>query len=299
MSDTGGYRVHNSRGIFCMVVGMGLLTASDAVVKWLTDGYPTGQIIFIRGLFVVIPILLLTLRGSGLKTLRIVNFRGQGMRAAMFIISVFCFLTGLRYNALALNVAIAFASPLIVTALAPSILGEIVGWRRWTAVLTGFAGVIVIVQPFGDVLNVYALLPLGAAVAGAFRDIVTRRISTTDTSASMLFWSTGAVMLAGLLTFFSGDWPMPPLTDFGLMVLTGFMSGAAHYLLIEAFVVGEAALVSPFRYSALIWGVGLGYVLWEELPASSDWIGITLLVASGLYVLHREAVDRKAARAMD
>ena len=92
---------------------------------------------------------------------------------------------------------------------------------------------------------------------------------------------------------------MPPLTDFGLMVLTGFMSGAAHYLLIEAFVVGEAALVSPFRYSALIWGVGLGYVLWEELPASSDWIGITLLVASGLYVLHREAVDRKAARAMD
>jgi drug/metabolite transporter (DMT)-like permease len=296
MSEPGKYRINSGRGIACMVGGMGVLTASDAVVKWLTAGYPTGEIIFVRGLFVLIPILLISLRAAGgLGGLRVVNFSGQAFRAVMFIISVFCFLTGLRYNPLALNVAIAFASPLFVTALAPSMLGEHVGWRRWAAVLAGFAGVVVIVRPFDDILNIYALLPLGAAAAGAFRDIITRRISNTDSTASMLFWSTAAVTLAGLLTASLGGWQTPSLADFGLMVLTGFMSGLAHYLLIEAFVVAEAALVAPFRYSALLWGVALGYILWDELPAVHDWIGITLLVGSGLYIIQRQAMSRKAA----
>ncbi|MEX2616758.1 MAG: DMT family transporter [Alphaproteobacteria bacterium] len=296
MIEPGKYRINSGRGIACMVGGMGVLTASDAVVKWLTAGYPTGEIIFVRGLFVLIPILLICLRsGGGLAGLRVVNVRGQVLRAVMFIVSVFCFLTGLRYNPLALNVAIAFANPLFITALAPAMLGEHVGWRRWCAVLAGFAGVLIIVQPYGDVLNIYALLPLGAAAAGAFRDIVTRQISPTDSSASMLFWSTAAVSLAGLLTIAGGNWQAPPLSDFGWMVLTGVMSGIAHYLLIEAFVVAEAALVAPFRYSALLWGVALGYILWDELPAVHDWIGITLLVGSGLYIIHRQATLRKAA----
>ena len=296
MIEPGKYRINSGRGIACMVGGMGVLTASDAVAKWLTEGYPTGEIIFVRGFFVLIPILMISLRSSGgLAGLRIVNFKGQGLRAGMFILSVFCFLTGLRYNPLALNVAIAFANPLFITALAPSMLGETVGWRRWCAVLAGFAGVVVIVKPFGDVLNIYALLPLGAAAAGAIRDILTRKISPTESSASMLFWATAAVSLAGFTTIAGGNWQMPPLPDFVLMVLAGLLAGTAHYLLIEAFVVAEAALVAPFRYSALLWGVALGYILWDELPAVHDWIGIALLVGSGLYIIHRQAVGRKAA----
>jgi drug/metabolite transporter (DMT)-like permease len=295
MADQAGFHhVHTARGIICMVAGMGALTLSDAVVKWLTDGYPTGEIVFVRGIFVIIPLLMLSLRTGGLARLGSVDIRGQTLRALLFIVSVACFLSGLRYNSLALNVAIAFANPLFITALAPAMLGEHVGWRRWAAVLAGFAGVMVIVQPFGASINVYALLPLGAAFAGAFRDIITRQISRTDSSISMLFWSTLAVTLAGLSTVSFGDWQAPPMADFGLMVLTGFMSGLAHYLLIEAFVVAEAAVVAPFRYSALVWSVGLGWLLWDELPIATDWVGIVMLVASGLYILHRETARRKA-----
>jgi drug/metabolite transporter (DMT)-like permease len=290
------FQNHTGRGILCMVVGMGLLTASDAVVKWLTSGYPTGEIVFVRGIFVLIPLLLLTFRKGGPASLRPVNVVGQAWRAGLFIISVACFLTGLRYNPLALNVAIAFANPLFITALAPVMLGEQVGWRRWGAVLAGFGGVLVIVQPFGGAMNIYALLPLGAAMAGALRDVATRKISGTDSTTSMLFWSTMAVTLAGLSTIVLGDWQMPLPGEFGLMVLTGLMSGSAHFLLIEAFVLAEAAVVAPFRYSGLIWGVGLGWILWDELPVQTDWVGIVLLVGSGLYILHRETLRRKAAK---
>lgn len=296
MSTASAYRSNSGRGIICMVIGMGVLTTSDAVVKWLTAGYPTGEIIFARGLFVVIPMVLWAIRTGALGQLRIVNVKGQGLRSLMFIISVFCFLTGLRYNPLALNVAIAFANPLFVTALAPAMLSEFVGWRRWAAVLVGFSGVVVIVQPFSATLNIYALFPLFAALAGAFRDLLTRQLSPTESSISMLFWSTGAVTVAGLSTSLLGGWQMPPIPELGLMILTGLMSGAAHYLLIEAFVAAEAAVVAPFRYSALIWGVALGYILWDELPAATDWIGIVMLVCSGLYILHRETALRKAAR---
>ena len=295
MTDAQGYRTRTGRGIACMVAGAGLLTISDGFVKWLTDGYPVTQIIVIRGAFILLPMFILAWRMGKLSSLRVTRPGWQALRALLFTVSVFLFLNGLRFNPLAINTAIAFASPLIITALAVPFLGESIGWRRWSAVLVGFCGVLVIVRPIGESINVYALLPLATAVTSAVQDIVTRRISDTESALSVLLCSTVFVMLAASGFAFDGSWQLPTLSDFSFLVLTGLLSGAAHYLLIETFVLAEAAVVAPFRYSALVWGLLIGFFVWGDLPTGSDWFGIFLIVGSGIYIVHRESKRRRAA----
>jgi|APSaa5957512535_1039671.scaffolds.fasta_scaffold60531_2 drug/metabolite transporter (DMT)-like permease len=281
-------------GIFYMLLGSALLTSSDAVVKWLATDYPIGQIMVLRGLFICIPVAFIVWRGGGIGLLRVTNMGGQAARALCFIASVWFFLTGLKFNPLADNIAIAFAGPLFVTAMATPLLGEFVGWRRWMAVIVGFAGILVMLRPSGAGLNGYLLLPLGAAVFGGLRDVLTRRISATESSVSILFVSTIAVIIAGLFTAGFGDWRWLTAMDVGLMALTGLLSGAAHYLLIQAFATSEASLVAPFKYSSLLWGVLIGVIVWGDLPDKWMIVGSVLVVGSGLYILHREMLRKRA-----
>jgi drug/metabolite transporter (DMT)-like permease len=282
-------------GIFYMLLGSVLLTSSDAIVKWLSSDYPIGQIMVLRGLFICIPVSIIVWHGGGIGLLRVKNIGGQTVRAFCFIASVFFFLTGLKYNPLADNIAISFAGPLFVTALATPLLGEFVGWRRWTAILVGFAGILIMLRPSGTGLNWYALLPLGAAVFGGLRDVLTRRISVTESSVSILFVSTIAVIAAGLLTAGLGDWRWLTAFDLGLMAVTGLLSGTAHYLLIQAFATGEASLVAPFKYSSLLWGVLIGAFVWGDLPDQWMIMGAVLVVGSGLYILHREMLRNRTS----
>ena len=295
MTETAALRKQSGIGIACTVAGAGLLTTSDGFVKWLTDGYPVTQIIVIRGAFILLPMVLLAWRLGKLDTLRVRRPGWQLLRALLFTASVFLFLNGLRFNPLAINTAIAFASPLIITALAVPLLGETIGWRRWAAVLVGFGGVLAIVRPFGESINLYALLPLACAVTGAFQDIITRRISDTESALSVLLCSTIVTMIAAANFMFDGTWRMPDAVDFSLLVMTGLLSGAAHYLLIETFVRAEAAVVVPFRYTALVWGMAIGFVVWGDIPSGLDWLGILLIVGSGIYIVHREALRRRAS----
>jgi drug/metabolite transporter (DMT)-like permease len=295
MTEGRSYRTRTGRGIACMVAGAGLLTISDGFVKWLTDGYPVSQIIVVRGAFILLPMFILAWRTDNLSALRVTRPGWQALRALLFTASVFLFLNGLRFNPLAINTAIAFASPLIITALAVPFLGESIGWRRWSAVLVGFCGVLVIVRPIGESINIFALLPLATAVTGAFQDIITRRISDTESALSVLLCSSVCVMVAASGFAFDGSWRLPTVIDFSFLVLTGLLSGAAHYLLIETFVLAEAAVVAPFRYSALVWGLLIGFLVWGDMPTESDWLGILLIVGSGIYIIHRESKRRRAA----
>ena len=287
MNDSPGLSA-SGRGIASMVVGMAFLTTNDAVLKWLTTGYPVGQLLFMRGIFVALPIAFFVWRAGGLATLRIRNVRGQFARAGMAIFSSFLFVMGLSLLPLPDAIAISFAGPLFIAALAPLLLGERVGWRRWTAVAIGFAGVLVMVRPTGDVLRLAALFPLSAAAIGAFRDIVTRHISATDTSVSILALSTVAVALSGLITLPMG-WTVPTAGDIGLMALAGLLLGSAHYFMIEAFRLAEAALVAPFKYTSMVWAMIAGILVWGDFPDRWTLLGATLVIASGLYLLQRKA----------
>jgi drug/metabolite transporter (DMT)-like permease len=270
-----------------MIAGSALLTLSDAAVKWLASGYPPGQILFVRGCFLILLIVLVAWRMEGLSSLRIYNVRGQLMRAGTMIFSTFGFVAGLSLLPLADAIALAFAGPLFLTILAVLMLGEKVGWRRWSAVVAGFIGVLIMIRPGAGSFNWAALFPLGASLAGALRDIITRRISATESSLATLHFATLMVMLAGLCTSPFG-WQPLPAQDIGVLAIGGLLVGAAHFLLIETFRWAEASLVAPFKYTTLIWGTVFGFIIWGDMPEQEVLSGAAVVIASGLYILRRE-----------
>jgi drug/metabolite transporter (DMT)-like permease len=274
-----------------LVAGL-LLTTNDAILKWLTSGYPTGQIMFVRGIFMLIPVYFFIRSAGGIRQMRIVSLKGQFYRAAFVITGTFCFVSGLAYLPLADAIAITFAGPLFVTAMAPLLLKETVGWRRWAAVFVGFIGVMIIVRPTGDVIQWAALLPLTASFTGALRDIITRHIAGGEQSATILAVSTLAVCLAGLAMAPFG-WKSLSLNDLLLFLISGMLMGGAHFLMIDAFRYAEAALVTPFKYVSIIWGIALGFLVWGDLPDRWTIIGSMIVIASGFYILRREINKRR------
>jgi len=296
---------HGTSGIACMVVGCFLVTLNDAILKWLTDSYPVGQIMFVRSLFVFLPIIGLALHEGGLGNLRVRNLRGQMVRAGIVVCGMFLFVTGISFMPLADALAISFASPFLATALAVPMLGEKVGWRRWSAVCVGMMGVVVIIRPTGEGLAWAALLPLGAALTGALRDILTRKLSVSDSSSSILLFTTTAVMLAGLASCLADPvfgwstvaWHAMPLEHIGMLAGAGTLLAGAQYLMIEAVRRSEIGLVAPFKYTSMVWAVLTGFLIYGTFP--DQWIiaGSMLVVASGIYILQRERTlktDRKS-----
>ncbi|NQV84120.1 MAG: DMT family transporter [Rhodospirillales bacterium] len=265
------------------------MTANDAVLKWLTGDYPVGQLLFFRGLFVLMAISVIVWRSGGIETIRINNVWGQFQRAGFAFASGFLFISGISYLPLADAIAITFAGPLFLTILAASMLGEDVGWRRWGAVILGFLGVMVMIRPTAEAVQWAALLPLAASLAGALRDITTRRISAHETSMSILCFSTVSVILFGLCTLPFG-WTALTYPDLGLMALSGLFVGGAHYLLIERFRWAEAALLAPFKYTNMIWAVLFGFIIFGDLPDAWTLSGAGIVVIGGLYIAHRETL---------
>ena len=276
------------KGIACMLAGGLLLTINDAIQKSMTADFPTGELLAMRAVFMMPPIAFLVWRAGGLSSLKVVNYRGQALRAVLVCLSSFLFVVALSVMPLADAIAITFAGPLFVTALAPLLLREQVGWRRWAAVLTGFVGVIVMVRPSGTAaLQWVALLPLGVALCGAIRDIATRHMHGTETTAGILFYSTCAVMIVGFATAPFSWAPISP-AQYGMFAINGFVLGAAYFFLVEALRLAEASVVTPYKYATLIWAVIIGVIVWGDIPDPQMFVGATLVVGSGLYILHRE-----------
>ena len=275
------------KGIACMVGAGGFLTVSDAVVKWLTQSYPVGQILFMRGCFIFVTIGFLLWRFGGLRALRVRDLRGQFGRGILTVLATSLFVFSLKFLPLADAIVIGFVGPIFVTAMAPVFLGERVGWRRWSAVAVGFAGVLVMVRPTGDALRWAALLPAAGAFFGALRDIITRRISVTESSVTTLAFTTACVTVAGLATWPFGWTALAP-QDLGLFAVTGIVLGVAQFLVIEAFRLGEAALVAPFKYSTVVWAILLGFLVWRDVPDAWVASGAVLVIGSGLFIWWRE-----------
>jgi len=283
-------------GIGCMLLAGLLMTGNNAILKWLTAGYPVGEIIFIRGIFIWLPIAYFIARSGGFLSIRITRLRLHAVRAGCISFSAFIYILGLRYLPLADVTAIGFSTPLFVTALATFLLGETVGWRRWSAVFVGFLGIVIITRPTGDVVTIAVLFPIGSAFWTGIRDMVTRRMVTTESSNAILITSTAAVMIAGLCTSPFG-WKAPTTEDFALMACAGLFSGFGHYFMIEAFRHAEVVIVSPFRYLTIVWAIAMGYLIWGDFPDHYVLGGVVLVICSGLYILHREIVVRRRARA--
>lgn len=293
--DTGTGAVASPiRSIFLMVTASGLLTVNDAMVKWLTQSYPVGQVMSLRGVFVIAIVVFWAILRRRTSQLRVSNWNLQLTRGALMATSTFLFVTALALMPIADAIAIAFAGPVIATALAAVVLREPVGWRRWTAIAAGFAGVVVMLRPTPDLVRLVAIVPLLAALVGAFRDIVTRRMGTGgESTPAIMLISTSVVALAGLATIPLG-WSPVEIGGLGLLLASALLIALAQALMIESFRLGEVGLVAPFKYTSLVWAVLLGLLVWGDLPDAWTWTGSALVVGSGIYIWCREVTLAKS-----
>jgi drug/metabolite transporter (DMT)-like permease len=275
------------RSLALMTAGIALLTANDAASKYLVQSYPVGQVIGLRQaatLMVLIPYVMFFSRWSAL---RVVDWTGQLTRGALFIIGSVFIVLSLGELPLATAITMLFASPIFMVVLSAPLLGERIGRHRWIAVLGGFAGVLVILRPGAESFQWALLLPLLAALVNALRDVLTRRLSRTETSIAILFWSNIILMAGGFATMPFGWVTVTPTAAFWF-IAAGIFNGMAHFFIIEALRAGEASVVAPIRYTALLWAALLGFIVWGELPEIWLWAGAAIIVGSSLYMIRAE-----------
>lgn len=267
--------------IFCFGV-------MDAMIKLASAGYGTWQIMFFRAAASILPVAVLVHWSGGVSSLRTKRLGSHVLRAMVGLAAVYGFFTSFRLMPLADAYAIGFAAPLFMTALSVPVLGEKVGWRRWAAVLVGFAGVMVMLRPGQGVLSLTALVPLAAAFFYSLTMLYVRVLARTETNAAIVFYFlvtlaavSGVVMLP--------DWRTPDLPGLALLVAIGLVGGVAQIAFTQAFRLTAPSLLAPFEYTAMLWAVGFGYVLFGDIPDQAIWLGSAIVIASGLYIIHRES----------
>lgn len=288
----------NLQAIGLHVAAMGLFSVMDAMIKWLSADYHTFQILAFRSLFGLVPILALVMVAQGgLKVLKTRRPGAHLLRGAIVTVTASLVFFSLGRLPLANAYALFFAAPLFLTALSGPLLGEAVGPRRWVAVLVGFGGVLLMLRPgsggLGGLVDVGALAALAGALGYAVFGALTRLHSRTESQAALTVWSTVFVALA-MLAILPAVWVTPTAGDWLLLAATGLTGGVGSILIVRAFSLAPLAVVAPFEYTAMAWGVALGFVIWGDLPDALIWTGTGIVVASGLYILYRE--NRRKAR---
>jgi len=283
------------RGVFCMTAGALVLTINDGMAKYLTESYPVGQVMALRGVSIVLLLAIYHILSGRISALQVQCWGLQLARGGFMTASTICFVTGLSYMPIADAIAITFAGPILSTALAIALLGERVDWRRWLAIFVGFLGVLIIVQPTGDAFRVAALAPLGAALFGGLRDVLTRQIRHSESSNSILLISTALVTFVGFCSYPLG-WTTIQMEHVWIFAISGILVGLAQFLMIEAFRLGEVALVSPFKYTSLIWGTLIGALVWGDVPGEEIILGAGLLITGGFYLIKRGSMGRMDAQ---
>lgn len=278
------------KGIFWMLVTMLLFVTLDAVAKILIETYPVAQVVWGRFTFHVL-LLTLYLNRRLPAVLRTGRLGLQLLRSVLLLSTTILFFAGLLYNQLATASAIMFVGPLVVTALSMPLLKEHVGPRRWAGVFVGFTGALVIIRPGTDMVELAALLPLGAAFTYALYQIATRLLSHTDQGMTTLFYTAllGAAASTLVVPFF---WITPDLEGWLLMAALGMLGGVGHFCMIRSLSLAPAATVVPFTYSSLIWATLYGFTLFGDLPDLWTVAGALIIAGSGLYIFHREQQRR-------
>lgn len=281
-------------GILFAVLSFGCFSGADAVVKWLSGNYTVFQAIFVGTFFAFIPVLVLVGATEGFRAIRPNRLGLVVLRGALVTAAALAVLLSFTYLPMTDGYALVFCSPLIVTALSPWLLGEAVGWRRWAAVAAGFAGVMIMLRPGFATLTVGHLFAFASAVLFALGLIVLRRIGHRESNAALLV---GLLLTtqAMLLPLMPAVWVTPGLGDLALMALSGTLAGFAHIFLVLAFKAAPAPVVAPFQYSQMLWGVLFGLLLFGDRPTPYVLVGAAIVVACGLYILHRERTARPAS----
>jgi drug/metabolite transporter (DMT)-like permease len=281
----------NQWGFLYMLLSVCTFSIMDLIVKWSGD-YPTGQVMFFRGFFGIIPIFFLIPREK-LKTFYKTNRpKEHFFRCIMGLMALVAIFIALRKLPLAIVVSISFAAPLFITVLSIFLLSEKVGIYRWLAVLIGFIGVIIISEPGIKEMNYLYFLPLIFCIGMSFVTITIRKLSTTEPIWLISIFFSIMILIASLLTIPFG-WVMPNLKDFVLLMMVGIMGGSANLFLTQSYKLSEVSLVVPLKYLSLVFAIIFGYLIWNEIPTAKTLIGALLVVSASLIIFRREIYHKE------
>ena len=297
------YQSNNLLGIGLMLLAMLLFVIMDALAKWLVSSEMSAiQLIAIRG-WIILPIILLVLAARDqIKDLTTRQLLQHMLRGCCGFLAPLAFFTSLKSLPLADATAIFFSSTFILTGASALFLKERVGLHRWSAVLVGFIGVVIAMDPRGGGdLQAY-LLVLTAATIYAMIFVSGKYLSRNDSVISLVFSLHLGMSLMATLAL---PWVWVPisLVELGQLSLLAVIELFAHYLFTAAFARAEVSALAPFEYTSLLWASTIGYLVWQDIPTRQVWIGASIIIACGLYVVHRESlrhrgleIERKVTR---
>lgn len=276
------------RAIAMMLACVGVFSLMDAVLKTLSAHYPAFEVASLRGAASLPLLLAWAAATTGLRPLLRARWPLHLLRGALGIMMMAAFVHALRTLPLSTAYSIFFVAPLLITAMSVPFLREHVGPRRWTAIAVGFAGVLVVLRPgVGGVASAAGIAVLLAAFGYAVSAITVRVLARTDSTQAMVVWLMALMALgAGVLAW--PEWQPVRAEHAWLIVVLGIAGALGQYLITEAFRLGEASLLAPLEYTALVWGVLWDATLWGVLPDGATWLGAAIIVASGLYLVRRE-----------
>ncbi len=278
-----------------MVLAMMLLPAMDIVAKLLSASMSSGQAAWSRFAFQVLYLLPVIAMGShGLKVPA--EWHLHGLRGVFIATATLLFFTAIARMPVADAIAIFFVEPLLLTLLSPFFLGEKIGWRRVSASLFGFIGALIIIQPGQSAFGWRAVLPLGAALYFAFYLILTRKLAQRTDPVTVQFFTGVAGCLTLSLALLAGTWlgadiltiSTPTLPQWGFMALLGAIGCVGHLLVVLAFRYHDASVLAPLQYLEIVSAVMLGWWVFNDFPTDTTWLGIAIIIGSGIYVYWRE-----------
>jgi drug/metabolite transporter (DMT)-like permease len=288
--------VDNPRlGILLILTSTVSFALMNAVVKLVSGHLGPVEIGFFRQLFSLFPVVSLVIHQGGPSMLRTQRPFGHLFRGLIGNSAMIIFFLSVAKLPLADANALSFASPLFITALSMPLLGEAVGKHRWSAVIVGFAGVMVMTNPGGNWFSGNAGVGAGMGVLAAFMSalmtITIRQLNKTEPPVRIVFYfaTIGTILFGGLLSIF---WVTPTLPELGGLVLVGLIGGLSQLLMTYAYRHAPASTLAPFGYVSILWSTVLGYLIWSELPGPRIMIGAAIVIVSGLYIIYRETRQR-------
>jgi drug/metabolite transporter (DMT)-like permease len=290
------YQSNNLLGIVLMILATLLFAVMDALAKWLVSEEMSAiQLIAIRG-WIIIPIILLWLALKGdLKELTTNNPLQHVLRGCLGFFAPLAFFTSLKSLPLADATVIFFSSTFMLTAASAIFLKERVGIHRWSALVVGFIGVVIAMNPRGGGdLQAY-LLVLAATVIYAMIFVTGKHLSRKDSVISLVFTLHFGMSFIATLAL---PWVWVPVSpiELGQLGLLAVIALFAHYLFAAAFARADVSALAPFEYTALLWATTIGYFVWQDIPSTEVWIGASIIIACGLYVVHRESLRHRGIR---
>ena len=263
----------------------------DLIVKW-SDNYPLGQVIFFRGFFGLVFYYFIIPK----KRIKDFYFTKRPLlhlsRCFFGLAALLSIFTALRNLPLATVVSITFAAPIFTTIFSIFFLSEKVGYFRWLAVIVGFIGILIISEPGFSSLNIYYIFPVIFVLGMSYVAISIRQLSSTEPVWLISLFFSAAITIAGIFTIPFG-WLMPSFIDLILLSMIGFFGGVANLWLSQSYKFSEVSLVTPLKYLALVFAIGFGYLIWQEIPSSKTLIGAALVITSSIIIFRREIILKK------